>query len=79
MAKGVNQSLMRPISENDDKSHEADNDSMECDNDEFTQNQLDLGRLVVVLTEQLSHRSIQTQLAVLRWVLLLHMKTFDVI
>ena len=75
MAKGVNQSLMRLISENDDKSHEADNNSMECDSDEFTQIQLDLGPLVDVLTEQLSHRSIQTRIAVLRWVLLLHMKT----
>ena len=37
--------------------------------------QLDLGPVVEVLTRQLSHKSIQTRVSVLRWVLQLHMKT----
>ena len=74
MAKGVNQSLMRLISENDDKTLE--NESMDCDHENSTaQVQLDLGPVVDVLIEQLAHRSIQTRIAVLRWVLLLHVKT----
>lgn len=37
--------------------------------------QLDLGRVVEVLTRQLSHKQIRTRLAVLRWVSHLHMNT----
>lgn len=37
--------------------------------------QLDLGRVVDVLTRQLSHREISTRLTVLQWVRQLHMKT----
>lgn len=37
--------------------------------------QLDLSRVVDVLTRQLSHKQIHTRIAVLRWVLQLHMKT----
>ncbi|PFX23014.1 Protein VAC14-like [Stylophora pistillata] len=78
VAKTVNQSLMRLITEDDDKDVDSDTVSMDCDNDFVqpqTQTQLDLGPVVNVLTVQLSHKSIQTRIAVLRWVLLLHMKT----
>ena len=78
VAKTVNQSLMRLITEDDDKDVDSDTVSMDCDNDFVqpqTQTQLDLGPVVDVLTVQLSHKSIQTRIAVLRWVLLLHMKT----
>ena len=37
--------------------------------------QIDLSRVVDVLTRQLSHKQIYTRIAVLRWVLQLHMKT----
>jgi len=37
--------------------------------------QIDLSRVVDVLTRQLSHKQIHTRIAVLRWVLQLHMKT----
>lgn len=37
--------------------------------------QIDLSRVVEVLTRQLSHKQIHTRIAVLRWVLQLHMKT----
>ncbi|EDO30641.1 predicted protein [Nematostella vectensis] len=74
VAKAVNQSMMRLITEDDDK--EADAISMECDNDiTVVQVHLDLGPVVEVLTKQLTHKSIQTRIAMLRWVLLLHMKT----
>lgn len=78
VAKTVNQSLMRLITEDDDKDVDSDTVSMDCDNDFVQpqiQTQLDLGPVVDVLTVQLSHKSIQTRIAVLRWVLLLHMKT----
>lgn len=76
MVKTVNQSLMRLITEDDDKDVDSDSVSMDCDND-FVEprTQLDLGPVVNVLTCHLSHKSIQTRIAVLRWVLLLHMKT----
>ena len=67
---------MRLITEDDDKDVESDAVSMDCDNDLIEpQIQLDLGPVVNVLTGQLSHKSIQTRIAVLRWVLLLHVKT----
>lgn len=76
VAKTVNQSLMRLITEDDDKDFDSDTVSMDCDNVVTEpQTQLDLGPVVNVLTTQLTHRSIQTRIAVLRWVLLLHMKT----
>ena len=67
---------MRLITEDDDKDVDSDAISMDCDND-FVEphTQLDLGPVVNVLTSQLSHKSIQTRIAVLRWVLLLHVKT----
>lgn len=67
---------MRLITEDDDRDIDSDAISMDCDND-FVEprTQLDLGPVVNVLTCQLSHKSIQTRIAVLRWVLLLHMKT----
>jgi len=67
---------MRLITEDDDKDVDSDSISMDCDND-FVEprTQLDLGPVVNVLTCQLSHKSIQTRIAVLRWILLLHMKT----
>ncbi|XP_020613432.1 protein VAC14 homolog [Orbicella faveolata] len=76
VVKAVNQSLMRLITEDDDKDVDSDSISMDCDND-FVEprTQLDLGPVVNVLTCQLSHKSIQTRIAVLRWILLLHMKT----
>lgn len=75
-AKTVNQSLMRLITEDDDKDVDTDAMSMDCDNAVAeTQTLLDLGPVVNVLTNQLIHKSIQTRIAVLRWVLLLHMKT----
>jgi len=67
---------MRLITEADDKDVDSDAISMDCDNDLVEPPaQLDLGPVVNVLTCQLSHKSIQTRIAVLRWVLLLHMKT----
>ena len=67
---------MRLITEDDDKDVDSDAISMDCDNDFVEpQTQLDLGPVVNVLTCQLSHKSIQTRIAVLRWVLLLHVKT----
>ena len=67
---------MRLITEDDDKDFDSDSISMDCDNAVTEpQTQLDLGPVVNVLTTQLTHRSIQTRIAVLRWVLLLHMKT----
>ena len=67
---------MRLITEDDDKDFDSDTVSMDCDNVVTEpQTQLDLGPVVNVLTTQLTHRSIQTRIAVLRWVLLLHMKT----
>lgn len=75
-AKTVNQSLMRLITEDDDKDVDTDAMSMDCDNAvSETQTLLDLGPVVNVLTNQLIHKSIQTRIAALRWVLLLHMKT----
>lgn len=73
VAKTVNQSLMRLITEDDDKILGAED--MECDNEmTVVQVQLDLGPVVQVLTKQLTHKSIQTRIAMLRWVLLLHLK-----
>ena len=67
---------MRLITEDDDKDVDTDAMSMDCDNAVAeTQTLLDLGPVVNVLTNQLIHKSIQTRIAVLRWVLLLHMKT----
>ena len=67
---------MRLITEDDDKDFDSDAISMDCDNVVADpQTQLDLGPVVAVLTEKLKHKSIQTRIAVLRWVLLLHMKT----
>ena len=67
---------MRLITEDDDKDFDGDTVSMDCDNAVAEpQTQLDLGPVVTVLTEKLKHKSIQTRIAVLRWVLLLHMKT----
>ena len=67
---------MRLITEDDDKDVDTDAMSMDCDNAvSETQTLLDLGPVVNVLTNQLIHKSIQTRIAVLRWVLLLHMKT----
>ncbi|KAJ7365055.1 PtdIns(3,5)P(2) sythesis regulation factor [Desmophyllum pertusum] len=67
---------MRLITEDDDRDIDSDAISMDCDNDFVEPRvQLDLGPVVNVLTCQLSHKSIQTRIAVLRWVLLLHMKT----
>ena len=68
--------MMKLITEDDDKDNDTDTVSMECDNDATVAPiQLDLGPVVNVLTSLLSHRSIQTRIGVLRWVLLLHMKT----
>lgn len=75
VATTVNQSLMRLITEDDDKTFEADTVSMECDDITVVQIQLDLGPVVEVLTKQLAHKSIPTRIAMLRWVLQLHMKT----
>lgn len=67
---------MRLITENDDKDIDSDAVSMDCDNTVVDlQTQLDLHPVVDVLTDQLKNKSIQTRIAVLRWVLLLHMKT----
>lgn len=67
---------MRLITENDDKDIDSDAVSMDCDNTVVDlQTQLDLHPVVDVLTDQLTNKSIQTRIAVLRWVLLLHMKT----
>lgn len=75
-AKTVNQSLMRLITEDDDKDVDGDAISMDCDNAVVEMpTQLDLGPVINVLTNQLANKSIQTRIAVLRWVLLLHMKT----
>ncbi|KXJ24188.1 protein VAC14 homolog [Exaiptasia diaphana] len=74
VAKTVNQCLMRLITEDDDKVYEAED--MECDNEiTVVQIQLDIGPVVEVLTKQLTHKSIQTRIAMLRWILQLHLKT----
>jgi vacuole morphology and inheritance protein 14 len=75
VATTVNQSLMRLITEDDDKTFDADAISMECDDITVVQIQLDLGPVVDILTQQLAHKSIQTRIAMLRWVLRLHMRT----
>lgn len=67
---------MRLITEDDDKDVDGDAISMDCDNAVVEMpTQLDLGPVINVLTNQLANKSIQTRIAVLRWVLLLHMKT----
>ena len=76
VAKAVNQSLMRLITEDDDKDFDSDSVAMDCDNTVVEpQTQLDVGPVVDVLTLYMTHKSIQTRIAVLRWVLLLHVKT----
>ena len=76
VAKAVNQSLMRLITEDDDKDFDSDSVAMDCDNAVVEpQTQLDVGPVVDVLTLYMTHKSIQTRIAVLRWVLLLHVKT----
>ncbi|XP_065676079.1 protein VAC14 homolog isoform X2 [Hydra vulgaris] len=69
VAKHVNQGLMRLITTEDDI------DVTETEQSSKRVGQLDLGRLVEVLTRQISHKQINTRIAVLRWVLQLHMKT----
>ena len=72
----MNQSLMRLITEDDDKDFDGDSVAMDCDNAVMEpQTQLDVGPVVDVLTVYMTHKSIQTRIAVLRWVLLLHVKT----
>jgi len=68
-AKAVNQGLMRLITTEDDL------DGTESEMSAKIVAQLDLGRVLEVLTRQLSHKQIHTRVAVLRWVLQLHMKT----
>ena len=76
VAKAVNQSLMRLITEDDDRDFDSDSVAMDCDNAVVEpQTQLDVGPVVDVLTLYMTHKSIQTRIAVLRWVLLLHVKT----
>ena len=66
--------MMKLITRDDDR--DSDTISMECDNEDVvTPTQLELGPVVNVLTNLLSNKSIQTRIGVLRWVLLLHMKT----
>ena len=54
---------------------EDDYDVNEKDTITKMASQIDLSRVVEVLTRQLSHKQIHTRIAVLRWVLQLHMKT----
>ena len=68
VAKAVNQGLMRLITTEDD------NEVAKKDNPGKSSVQLELGPFVEVLTKQLSNKAIQTRVAVLRWVLQLHMK-----
>ena len=68
VAKAVNQGLMRLITTEDD------NEIAKKDNQRKSSVQLELGPVVEVLTKQLSNKAIQTRVAVLRWVLQLHMK-----
>ena len=68
VAKAVNQGLMRLITTEDD------NEIAKKDHHRKSSVQLDLGPFVEVLTKQLSNKAIQTRVAVLRWVLQLHMK-----
>ncbi|XP_031569488.1 protein VAC14 homolog [Actinia tenebrosa] len=75
VATTVNQCLMRLITEDDDKTIETGTVSMECDDITVVQIQLDLRPVVEVLTKQLAHKSIPTRIAMLRWVLQLHLKT----
>lgn len=70
-AKSVNQGLMRLITTEDD----IDGTEKEILSKVTAASQLDLGRVVDVLTRQLSHREISTRLTVLQWVRQLHMKT----
>ena len=53
---------------------EDDNEITKKDNPRKSSVQLELGPFVEVLTKQLSNKAIQTRIAVLRWVLQLHMK-----
>ena len=68
VAKAVNQGLMRLITTEDD------NEIAKKENPRKSSVQLELGPVVEVLTKQLSNKAIQTRVAVLRWVLQLHMK-----
>ena len=88
-AKSVNQGLMKLITTEDDIDEETakeaakhtDPASAAASSSATTTGpvvkvlQLDLNRVVEVLTRQLSHKQIHTRLAVLRWVLQLLMKT----
>ena len=68
VAKAVNQGLIRLITTEDD------NEISKKDHNRKSSVQLELGPVVEVLTKQLSNKAIQTRIAVLRWVLQLHMK-----
>lgn len=74
-AKSVNQGLMKLITIEDDIDLLASNQASGSTEKPKTVSQLDLSRVVDVLTRQLSHKQIHTRLAVLRWVLQLLMKT----
>eukprot|EP00111_Clytia_hemisphaerica_P021141 TCONS_00062279-protein len=69
VAKLVNNGLMKLITTEDDY------DVNEKETITKMASQIDLSRVVEVLTRQLSHKQIHTRIAVLRWVLQLHMKT----
>ena len=68
VAKQVNQGLMRLITTEDD------NEAIKKEGTPKSNVRLQLGPMVEVLTKQLSNKAMQTRVAVLRWVLQLHMK-----
>ncbi|XP_054278723.1 protein VAC14 homolog isoform X2 [Macrosteles quadrilineatus] len=71
-AKAVNYSLMKLISLEDDFVPEPV--EVKTEGDSGMDSQLDLPSVVNVLTRQLLHNSVQTKVAVLRWIYHLHTK-----
>ncbi|XP_046661939.1 protein VAC14 homolog [Homalodisca vitripennis] len=73
-AKAVNFSLMKLISLEDDFVPEPVEIKAEGESNPEMDSQLDLPSVVKVLTTQLIHTSVQTKVAVLRWIYHLHTK-----
>ncbi|XP_072013786.1 protein VAC14 homolog isoform X2 [Amphiura filiformis] len=73
-SKSVNQNLMRLITKDDDKDDDEETEA-KTTGPLMVSVKFEIAAMVEVLTRYLNHESMQTRIAVLKWIYHLHMKT----